>query len=120
MELDKFHVGQLRTRKIRHRHPVAGRDSRVCRVKIQLAGPTGTKDDRPGKDLAPPAQDRIEILHAHAPAVIYYQTYGRREGQEADVRFNRCPRHQRPDKFTSGRIAVSMQEYGAVNVRLHA
>ncbi|MEQ1646288.1 MAG: hypothetical protein ABL959_22740, partial [Pyrinomonadaceae bacterium] len=83
MKLYKFHICHLGTRKIRHRHPVTGRDRRIGRVHIKLARTAGTHDHSLGEYLARRTQYRIKKPHADAAAIVYDQTF--RVGERREI-----------------------------------
>jgi hypothetical protein len=60
VKLDKLHIRHLGTSKIRHRHPVARRNRRICRVQIKLPRTARAHDHSVGIYLAPSSKDRIE------------------------------------------------------------
>jgi hypothetical protein len=67
MKLNKLHVRNRRARAISHRNPIAGRDIRIRRIKINFAAPAGGQKRDWGRECLHPASRLVQNVNPEAP-----------------------------------------------------
>lgn len=108
MKLNEFHILDIGAGPVGHRDAVAGRNVRIRRITVQLAGSARAQNRRLAADQHPRA---VRLLHERAAAfsVLRDQVDDEMIVPHLDIRIILRLLGQRPHDFIAGRIAVRMQ-----------
>src|SRR5580765_1490977 len=113
MKLDELHIRHLGPGKVCHRHTVAGGNRRIGRMLIKLACTARAHDHGFCVDLTRPSKNGIQETDPDAAAVGDDQALGICKWRKVYRLFSSSLCYKRPDKFSPGRVSMSMKNTAA-------